>query len=185
MVALIMILFIASGLHVFSTDAQENTASKQHNEKDSEVVKKSILKAWEQGPLIIDVVLQQQYIDNQQVVNTKNETIWSLEDFWAAYEDWDLVKQEEGEILFVKEINDLSPIIKARGYFGLDEQGKLTIFEGKPAENKVIQSFYQINTKELESSKTNQLRKGIKVKSKEQYLSLLETYKTFSLSNKK
>ncbi|QDP40727.1 BofC C-terminal domain-containing protein [Radiobacillus deserti] len=147
-------------------DAAETDAKKQKEEKS----------AVKSEPLSLQVTLQRHYIDGKVVEETHDETVWSMQDFWAYYEGWQVVNQKEGEVTFRKEISDISPYIKENGYFGI-KNDILTIFEGRPVNSQVIQSFYQINTEELESYQAEQLRQGIKIKSKEVYQYVLEAYR--------
>ncbi len=179
-VTLLTILFVG-GWHVFSGEAEENsdTPAKQEERKE-DIAKKSLEKAWTKPPLELEVVLQRIYIDGQMSEERRRETVWSLEDFWATYEGWRVVNQQEGEIVFNKKVKELSPRIKAKGYIGLDEHGKLSIFEGKPSQQKVIQTFYQIDLDELEVMETQNLQNGIKIHSADQYYKLLKQFEKVS-----
>lgn len=181
-ILVVLAFLFAGGWQVFSTAAQGDKKDGEHIEKNVDLDNESMEKSWEQGPLELDVILQRLYIDGQMVEEHQFEVVWSLEDFWASYEDWHLVNQKEGQVIFLKEIDDLSPMIKASGYFGLDDKGRLTIFEGKPENNKAIQSFYQIDTRELESKQSENLKNGIKIQDKDQYVSLLQFYEQLSLA---
>lgn len=134
------------------------------------------------GPLTVNVILQQQYLDGNTSEKTVTETIWSMEDFWAQYRDWQLVDQKEGQMIFRKTIDDISPLLKANGYFGISEDGTLTIFKGLPAESEeVIQSFFQIDISKLESRQQEELKQGIPVVSKDHYIQVIESFKTLSI----
>ncbi|WP_138415570.1 BofC C-terminal domain-containing protein [Aquibacillus sediminis] len=133
-------------------------------------------KSSKRDPLEVEVTLQKRYMDGEVVEETREETIASMQDFWAYYEDWQLVNQQEGEVVFRKQISDISPYLKENGYFGLDDN-ILTIFDGKPGEQQAIQSFYQIETSELETFQEKQLQDGIKIESKEVYQTVLEAYR--------
>ncbi|SDK40400.1 BofC C-terminal domain-containing protein [Sediminibacillus albus] len=132
-------------------------------------------------PLELEVTLQKHYIDGKIEESTHKEKIWAMEDFWSYYHDWQVVDQKEGEIVFKKEISDISPYMKENGYFGLAEN-QLTIFEGLPIHEQVIQSFYQIDTDELESYQVKQLHDGIKIDSKQVYQYVLEAYRDMAPS---
>jgi forespore regulator of the sigma-K checkpoint len=136
-------------------------------------------------PLVVKVVLQRTYLDGDLSEEVINETIFSMEDFWAAYDDWQLIDQNEERIVFQKNIDDISPLLKANGYFGLTGDGTLSIFNGKPETNDVIQSFFQIDIRKLESRKHDELREGIRIESKDQYLEVLKTLETYSKPAKK
>ncbi|WP_156111428.1 BofC C-terminal domain-containing protein [Pontibacillus halophilus] len=133
-------------------------------------------KAWEREPLQIEVVLQRVYLDGQVTEERIVETIQAMEDFWALYEEWQVVDQTEGKVIFQKAIDDISDDLKERGYFGLNEKGELVLFDGRPQDNEVIKSFYQIDVGELESVQHEELLDGIKVNTKDRYMSLLRQF---------
>ncbi|WP_077621034.1 intercompartmental signaling factor BofC [Bacillus sinesaloumensis] len=135
------------------------------------------------GPLEVTVILERVYVDGEVSEEILKETILSMEDFWAQYENWNLVHQDEDQVVFQQHIDDISPLLKTNGYFGLTEDGILTIFNGKPEESdKVIQSFFQIDTDKLKSYEHDLLKKGIKVGTKDEYINVIETYKTYTSS---
>lgn len=138
-----------------------------------------------QGPLSVKVVLQRIYLDGELSEEVTNETILSMEDFWAAYDDWQLIDQNEERIVFQRNVDDISPLLKTNGYFGIAGDGTLSIFNGKPETNEIIQSFFQIDIKKLESRKQDELMKGIRIQSKDQYLEVLKTLETYSKAEKK
>jgi forespore regulator of the sigma-K checkpoint len=128
------------------------------------------------------VVLQRQYLDGEMSQETKEETVVSLKEIWKKYKDWQLINMDDQTIVFRKTVNDISPLLKANGYFGITEDGTLSIFNGKPTRsNQIIQSFFQIDVKKLESRQHEQLKKGIRVLSKSQYKDVIETYRHFAL----
>ncbi len=131
-------------------------------------------------PKQVQVVLARVYLDGEISEEIIEETIWSMEDFWAEYREWDLVDQNEAKVVFQQKIDDISPLLKINGYFGISEEGTLNIYDGNPSEEKVIQSFFQINTKELKSHQQKELQKGIPVLSRDRYEEVLKTFKKYA-----
>jgi forespore regulator of the sigma-K checkpoint len=107
----------------------------------------------------------------------------SLEQVLSAYTGWEIISAEAGKLILQKRENDISPTCKANGYFGLSPDGVLTLFNGLPAEQDVIQTFYQINTKRMEAGLPKEdielLQKGIRVRDLAEYNSVLSTYGEF------
>ncbi|KKI92351.1 hypothetical protein WQ54_10065 [Bacillus sp. SA1-12] len=136
-------------------------------------------------PLTVKLVLQRVYLDGELSEEVTNETILSMEDFWAAYDSWQLIDQSEEKIVLQQKIDDISPLLKTNGYFGIDGDGVLSLFNGKPETQDVIQSFFQIDVKKLESRKHDELIQGIRIHSKDQYLEVLKTYEAYSKTEKK
>ncbi|WP_374058287.1 BofC C-terminal domain-containing protein [Thermaerobacillus caldiproteolyticus] len=136
----------------------------------------------EPSPVKMNVILERMYLDGEVSEEIREETVVSMKDIWKKYEGWQLVDMDDEQIVFQKTINDISPLLKANGYFGLTKNGTLSIFEGKPNKSsRVIQSFFQIDIKKLESRQHEQLKKGIRVISKSQYKDIIETYRHFAL----
>jgi forespore regulator of the sigma-K checkpoint len=82
-------------------------------------------------------------------------------------------------------MDDISPLLKANGYFGITNDGTVTIFNGKPDHEDIIHSFFQIDIKKLEGKKQNELLKGIPVKSVEDFNSVLKALKPYSMPKQK
>lgn len=133
-----------------------------------------------EDPKKVQVVLARVYLDGEVSEEIIEETIWSMEDFWAEYNEWDLVDQDEAKVVFQKNVDDISPLLKINGYFGISEDGILNIYEGNPSEQKVIQSFFQINTKQLKSHQQKELQNGIPVLSRDRYEEVLKTYQKYA-----
>ncbi|GAA5415624.1 hypothetical protein Pryu01_00655 [Paraliobacillus ryukyuensis] len=171
-----VIMFLI-GFSVHSLFEQQSSTAEQSD--TIEVTEVSNTAAPFKSPLEIQVTLQKQYLDGKISEETHLETIQSMQDFWASYADWQVIDQKEGEMVFRKQMNDISPYIKKTGYFGLKDS-MLSIFEGEPIHGQVIQSFYQIDTDTLESRKMDALQEGIKIESKDKYLQVLEVYRDLS-----
>lgn len=133
----------------------------------------------EKQPLQVEIILQRVYLDGEISEEKVAESIWSMENFWAKYDQWELVNTYEKGLVFKKQMDDISPLLKANGYFGITEDGTLTIFNGRPHQTNIIQSFFQINLEKLESRKQLQLKKGIPIKTKDRYVNVLETFKPY------
>jgi forespore regulator of the sigma-K checkpoint len=137
---------------------------------------------WEREPLKLQVVLQTHYLDGSLEEESKEVTVWSLQDFWAGYKDWKVIEQEEGKVVFRKYVEDLSPTVKQNGYIGINENNVLSIFNGKPVNNEVIKAFYEIDVGKLESYRMDQLKSGIKVDKKSTFKDVMKTYRAYASS---
>ncbi|WHY33228.1 intercompartmental signaling factor BofC [Cytobacillus firmus] len=177
----ILIIAVASLFFSFRADASSiiNEKSNSVHEVESNREEKNI-----EGPLMIKVILEREYLDGEVSQETIEETIWTLEDFWAKYEQWQLVDMDIDYMVFSRKMDDISPLLKANGYFGVTEDGTLTIFNGKPQKTNIIQSFFQIDLGKLESTKCEELKKGIPIVSKDRYVEVLETFKSYTAGEK-
>ncbi|MBU8879534.1 intercompartmental signaling factor BofC [Bacillus sp. FJAT-29790] len=172
-IAVPFILFQSIGMQ--EGDTEKNHASANVQPKIQEEIN---------GPFNMIVILERKYLDGEISQEVVTETIWSKEDFWAKYDQWELIDMGEDQMVFRKQMDDISPLLKANGYFGITDDGVLTIFNGRPQKMNIIQSFFQIDLGRLESKKCEELKKGIPIKTKDQYVEVLEAFKTYSKSEK-
>lgn len=133
-----------------------------------------------QSPLQLEVILERTYLDGEISEEKIMETVWSIEDFWEKYDQWQVKDMHEGQVVFRREVNDISPLLKSNGYFGITEDGTLTIFNGRPKNSIIIQSFFQIDLGKLESTKREQLENGIPVMTKARYEKVLDAFQSYS-----
>lgn len=100
--------------------------------------------------------------------------------------DWELTADQSYTMIrFVEHIEDLSPYCKKNAFFGINDEGVFSLFDGEPSQDKVIKTFFQLNVPYLESSLPDQeiehLLIGIRVKDLEEYDSVLSTYSEYSM----
>jgi forespore regulator of the sigma-K checkpoint len=131
-------------------------------------------------PQQLTIILERIYLDGEISEEVVLDSYWSEENFWAKYDQWQLVDMDESTMVFRKQMDDISPLLKANGYFGITDDGVLTIFNGRPDRSQIIQSFFQIDVKRLESRKQEELLQGIPIKTKDRYVEVLETFKPYS-----
>ncbi|MBO9130484.1 BofC C-terminal domain-containing protein [Bacillus sp. 165] len=129
----------------------------------------------------ITVILQRTYLDGEVSEEILSQRVHTLEKFLEQRTDWQLVDRDDMQIVLQKRIDDISPLLKTSGYFGVSKEGILQIFKGVPKTNNVIQSFFQIDTRKMKSYQRRQLEKGIRIKSKERYEKVLIQMKPYSI----
>lgn len=99
--------------------------------------------------------------------------------------NWLLSIGANGEVTFTENIDDLSPACKEKAVFGIDGSSNLSLFNGTPAKDNVIRTFFQLNIKHLESSlpreTVKQLHEGIRVTDLEEYNSVLSTFSDYAM----
>ncbi|HZG74034.1 MAG TPA: BofC C-terminal domain-containing protein [Chondromyces sp.] len=142
----------------------------------------SNLQLADREPHKIKIVLERIYLDGEISQEVKEETVWAMDDVRERYDSWDLVFEDEKQVIFQKKISDISPLLKTNGYFGVTEEGVFSIFNGKPSKSDIIQSFFQIDVRKLESNMKQDLQKGIPIQSKERYQEVLTMFEGYSIS---
>ncbi|RBW70417.1 intercompartmental signaling factor BofC [Bacillus taeanensis] len=166
-----LVLFICftliGGLYVLGFQFIEGANAKKSSENLSEEVFQIT------GPKTINVHLRTAYLDGEIIEEVVQETIWAMEDFWASYDDWQLIDQNEEQVIFQKEVPSISPLSKANGYFGISSENILTMYDGKPSGKREIKKFFQLDLKKLEANYEEALSKGIDIKSTDHYQDVL------------
>lgn len=151
---------------------KENTPQRTIQVKEENAVKTQV----KPEPLKLTVILKEHYIDGVMETTKKEETIWSMMDFWASYEEWTLEDQQLDKVVFQRKVEDISPLTKQQGYFGLTNDGELAVFQGIPNEGKVMESFKPIPIKPLESKRESELKDGIKIKNYRHFEQVVRQY---------
>ena len=82
-------------------------------------------------------------------------------------------------------VDDLSPLCKEQAYISIDALGNLNLYKGRPTEDKVIRTFFQMDVGSLESSLPEgvweQLQQGIRVQDKDEYNSVISTFSDYAI----
>ena len=129
----------------------------------------------------LQVILQREYLDGELSEEKITEWFWSIEEFKNKYRDWKIIEQTKDHIVLHKMENDISPLLKTNGYFGITKDGTLSIYNGKPEEDKIIHTFFQIDVGKLEVYQQEELQQGIQIISKDQFNSLMKEYREYAV----
>lgn len=130
----------------------------------------------------LTVFLERVYVDGVVIQEVIRHADGPRQRILDNYDQWTLVKETENELVLRTYIDDISPLLKTNGYFGISVENILSLYEGKPNHStKVIQSFFQIDVEKLESYHREELKKGIRVHSKAEYISLMNFFKNYAL----
>lgn len=131
----------------------------------------------------IKVILQREYLDGELSEKKITERFGTLEEFKNKYSGWKISEQTKEYIVLHKMENDISPLLKTNGYFGITKDGTLSIYNGKPADDKIIHTFFQIDVGKLEVYQQEELQQGIQIISKAQFNSLMEEYREYAVQS--
>lgn len=131
------------------------------------------------------ITLERVFVDGEISEETLYQQGLTQQQICHKYKGWLMKSRGKGKIVFQKKMDDISPLLKANGYFGITNDGTVTIFNGKPDHEDIIHSFFQIDIKKLEGKKQNELLKGIPVKSVEDFNSVLKALKPYSMPKQK
>ncbi|HDX9578784.1 TPA: BofC C-terminal domain-containing protein [Bacillus pseudomycoides] len=131
----------------------------------------------------ITIMLQRVYLDGEVSQEIFKEEVVNLEKFFEQYKDWQIVDRDDVQIVLQQRMDDISPLLKTSGYFGVSKEGILQIFNGVPKNDNAIHSFFQIDMKKMESYQREQLKRGIRVKSKDRFVKVMKDMEQYSMRN--
>ncbi|WP_368736048.1 BofC C-terminal domain-containing protein [Ectobacillus ponti] len=129
----------------------------------------------------VTVVMQRMYLDGEVSEEILMRPPATLEKFLWQHRDWQVVDRDDMQIVLQKRVDDISPLLKSGGYFGVSKKGMLQLFRGKPGDHEAIHSFFQIDIRKLKSDRRRELRHGIRVQTKEKYVKVLQELKHYSV----
>lgn len=128
----------------------------------------------------LKVILQREYLDGE--LSEEKITEWlTMEELENKYRGWEKIEQSTDYIIFHKIENDISPLLKTNGYFGMTKDGTLSIYNGKPEEDNIIHTFFQIDVGKLEVYQQEELQQGIQIISKDQFKNLMKEYSEYAV----
>jgi forespore regulator of the sigma-K checkpoint len=160
-----------------------------HIEPDEEeyavLDRKDLLEAVSREAVSRTVHLKTTYVSGEEVQTLPGvRTPAQLKELIAEHPGWSGWLSREGDLWLEQRINDLSPLTKKEAYFGVDEQGNLTLFKGPPSAEKVMKTFFQMDMGSMKSSlpegSWEQLHQGIRVQDIEEYNSVLSTFSDYA-----
>jgi forespore regulator of the sigma-K checkpoint len=186
-----LLLLISAGWYVYSAFTKNGTGS---NSQDIEVFYSQDPSTSRQQETIEAIGrlkgTQETYIHKVYVCGEENQALGALQSdeimqIHKEHKDWTISLQENGQVIFTEQVDDLSPECKEKGYFGIDENGNLTLFDGVPGKDNVMRTFFQLNIRYLESSlpkeTIQQLHEGIRVSDLAEFNSVLSTFSDYAV----
>ncbi|MGN7413787.1 BofC C-terminal domain-containing protein [Paenibacillus sp. SAF-068] len=134
---------------------------------------------------LTSVVLKTQYICGVETEQLGKMARPQLKMLLAQHPEWDATVGTSDELYLKQRVDDLSPFCKQQAYISIDAVGNLNLYEGKPAEEKVIRTFFQLDVGTLESSLPEgvleQLQQGIRIQDKDEYDSVISTFSDYAV----
>ncbi|GGE42772.1 hypothetical protein GCM10011391_22000 [Pullulanibacillus camelliae] len=122
------------------------------------------------------------YIDGISIQKTMDKHVLSLKDFLHQHPQWTLIKKTKTDVFLERKVDDLSPVSKAVGVLGLKNGNTLTLFNGSPEHNQIIQTFFQIDIHALQAKDFNRLKTGIPITNKEAYQNMLHLFAKYEVN---
>ncbi|QOS80782.1 BofC C-terminal domain-containing protein [Paenibacillus sp. JNUCC31] len=134
---------------------------------------------------LTSVVLETQYICGVETEQLGKLAVPQLKILLIQHPEWE-AEVKSSEVMHIKQhVDDLSPLCKEQAYISIDAVGNLNLYEGRPAEEKVIRTFFQMDVGSLETSLPEgvleQLQQGIRIQDKDEYDSVISTFSDYAV----
>jgi forespore regulator of the sigma-K checkpoint len=178
----IVVLIIGAawiGITQMNTSASLETWTKPN--PDSQQVLDQIQKSGS----VHEAFAQKIYVCGQELTKIGKLSSAQLIQFHMDHPQDQVTLTKNDQVYFIEQIEDLSAACKQNAFFGLDDEGKLSLFEGLPDKKQIIRTFFQLNVEHLKTSLPqgtyNQLMQGIPVNDLAEYNSVLSTFSDYAV----
>lgn len=154
-------------------------------ERSEEEVQRILGQLGSETARLTSVVMETHYICGIETEQLGKMTIPQLKVLLQQHPEWEAEVVSTDTLQIKKQVDDLSPLCKEQAYISVDAVGNLNLYEGRPAEEKVIRTFFQMDVGSLESSLPEgvleQLQQGIRVQDKDEYNSVISTFSDYAI----
>lgn len=155
-------------------------------EEDSDFTQGRLLEQIRTSGKLRRVSLEKNYVCGTETINLGNFTPEEMVTLIRQHPGWSGYIESENDLIVQETVDDLSPHCKENAYMSLDKEGNLTLFDGKPKEEKAIRTFFQLDVGSMETSLPagvlEQLQNGIRVQDIEEYNSVLSTFGDYAVA---
>lgn len=156
------------------------------HEEDSDIVQASLLEQIRSSGKLRSVSLEKNYVCGTETVILGDFTPEEMVTLIRQHPGWAGYIESENNLVVQETVDDLSPHCKENAYMSLDKEGNLTLFDGKPKDEKAIRTFFQLDVGSMETSLPagvlEQLQNGIRVQDIEEYNSVLSTFGDYAVA---
>ncbi|MGF9698362.1 BofC C-terminal domain-containing protein [Paenibacillus sp. MABNR03] len=154
-------------------------------ERSEEEVQTILAKLSSEPDRLTSVVLETHYICGVETERLGKMALPQLKILLQQHPEWDAEVVASDTLQIKEHVDDLSPLCKEQAYISVDGVGNLKLYEGRPTEEKVIRTFFQMDVGSLESSLPEgvleQLQQGIRVQDKDEYNSVISTFSDYAI----
>jgi forespore regulator of the sigma-K checkpoint len=134
-----------------------------------------------------EVFVRKMYICGEEIRQIGTLSPNEVEQLLVSHPQAEIALQGDEQLVVSEKVDGLSTACQDGAYFGVDEGGTLSLFNGLPERNKVIRTFFQLNIQFLKSAlpseTVDRLYKGILVMDRDEYNSVLSTFADYALTN--
>ncbi|MCR8846011.1 BofC C-terminal domain-containing protein [Paenibacillus sp. SC116] len=166
-----------------------NTKGGSSNASTSDLRKEQVAQLFGTSNSKLSVIHRKQYIcgtEDQYLGQQSRDEVVQLLDK-NSY--WEPTIDQEKQVILIERIDDLSETCKRSAQMGMDIEGNLSLYDGAPSAERVIRTFFQIDIESMESSLPpqvlQQIKNGIRISDREEYISVLSTFSDFAVEDTK
>lgn len=128
-------------------------------------------------------ILKKTYVCGEETELLGTWTPSAILQYAKMHHEVEVTLDENGNVLFLETVADLSPQCKENAFFGVDSYGNLNLYNGTPGTDNVIRTFFQLDVEQLKSSlpeeNWKQLVAGIRISDVNEYNSVLSTFSDY------
>jgi forespore regulator of the sigma-K checkpoint len=144
-----------------------------------------VLKQIEKKTKEYEVFAQKEYVCGQETARIGMLNPTEIVQYHKEHSQNQITLSSSDQVYFIEKVEDLSAQCKKNAFFGLDKDGRLSLFEGHPNKDNIIRTFFQLNVDHLKTSLPqgtfNQLMEGIPVSDLAEYNSVLSTFSDYAV----
>jgi forespore regulator of the sigma-K checkpoint len=149
----------------------------------------SLIEMLESAEAPLSVELRRVYLCGEEVQQLGKMNAKQTIRLMQRHPEWSGHLSPGGTVILEERINDLSPACKESAVFGIDHDGRLSLFDGPPERQKVLRTFYQLDVQYMESSlpkeRIDALQRGIRISDVDELNSILSTYSDYALPERR
>lgn len=146
-----------------------------------------VMKQLSQGSDKYTVIHRLQYICGKQDQSLGRKTASAIISLVLDNPDWEASMDKEGRVILEQQVSEMSETCKRSAHMGIDEVGNLNLYDGKPEEDHVIRTFFQLDVEYMKSAlpprMLKQLHSGIPITDIADYESVMSTLSDYAVED--
>lgn len=168
-----------------SWEAKETFMEMLQQEEGPSEATQQVMKQLTLGESMYEVVHRVQYVCGQQDVSLGKKNTAEIIRLLLDSPDWEASMNGERSVILTEQRNEMLDTCKENTYIGIDADGNLVLYEGKPKSERAVRTFFQLDVKSMESSLPpqvlKQLKDGIKISDIDEYNSVISTFSDYAV----
>ena len=168
-----------------SWEAKETFMQLLQHEKEPSEATQQVMKQLTLGEMNYEVIHRIQYVCGQLDESFGKKTAADIIRLILDSPEWEASMNGERSVILTEQRNEMLATCKENTYIGIDADGNLVLYEGKPKSERAVRTFFQLDIQSMESSLPpqvlQQLKDGIKISDIDEYNSVISTFSDYAL----